>query len=275
MRRAPEPVAFLRANSGLPGPRGNLELMQAAADVGDERDFREWIAAGSGVQPTDEFLVACGAVGLGRLVAEGGDQPAEDRSDLVAELRLMASDPRWRVREAVAMALQRIGDSDVDRLFAIARNWSDGRPYEQRAAIAAVAEPRLLQTIEAGLAAVDLIDRVTLHLTALSNRRSEEVRTLRQTLAYCWSVVVAAAPEYGKPAMERWITPPTPMSAGYCARTSRRSVSRSHTQTGSRHCWNASNEYAPGVGPSLPVSGSWLELKEGAPPSGTPSFGSF
>jgi hypothetical protein len=71
LRPISEKSAFLRRHSGLPGPRGNLELVQAAADVGQEPDFREWIAAGAGDDPTDEFLVVCGVVGLGRLVAGG------------------------------------------------------------------------------------------------------------------------------------------------------------------------------------------------------------
>ena len=138
LRETPDRVDFLRSHSGLPGPRGNLELVQAAADAGDEIAFREWIELGSGDDPTDEFLAVCGVVGLGRLVAEG-------RADLVDELRMHASDPRWRVREAVAMALQRVGDADTAALFRIVQTWAEDRAYVQRAAIAAVAEPRLLK----------------------------------------------------------------------------------------------------------------------------------
>jgi hypothetical protein len=194
-----EKIAFLRQHSGLPGPRGNLELVQAAADVGRELEFREWIAAGSGDEPTDEFLVVCGIVGLGRLVAEG-------RVEVVEELRAHASDSRWRVREGVAMALQRVGDADVSRLFEIVAGWVDDRPYVQRAAAAAVAEPRLLKTGEAASMAVQIVDRVTAELEAAADRRSDESRTLRQALGYCWSVVVVADPEHGKPRMEYWAT---------------------------------------------------------------------
>ena len=195
--RISEKTAFLRHHSGLPGPRGNLELVQAAADVGRESEFREWIAAGSGDEPTDEFLAVCGVVGLGRLVAEG-------RMELAEELRTHASDRRWRVREGVAMALQRVGDADVSRLFEIVAGWVDDRPYVQRAAVAGVAEPRLLKTGEAASTAVEIVDRVTANLEAAGDRRSDEFRTLRQALGYCWSVVVAADPEHGKPRMEHW-----------------------------------------------------------------------
>ena len=192
-----EKTAFLRRNSGLPGPRGNLELVQAAADVGQEREFRGWIAAGSGDEPTDEFLVVCGVVGLGRLAGEG-------RMELAEELRIHACDRRWRVREGVAMALQRVGDADVSLLFDIVAGWVDDRPYVQRAAVAAVAEPRLLKTGGAASTAAEIVDRVTAHLEAAGDRRSDEFRTLRQALGYCWSVVVAADLVQGRPRMERW-----------------------------------------------------------------------
>jgi hypothetical protein len=196
--RLSDKVPFLRRLSGLPGSRGNLELVQAAADVGEETDFRAWIEEGAGDGPTDEFLAVCGVVGLGRLVAEAG------RADLVEALRGHASDPRWRVREGVAMALQRVGDADGRRLLEIAARWAGDRPYVQRAAVAGVAEPRLLKSPAAAAGAVEIVDRVTASLAASRERRSDEFRTLRQALAYCWSVVVAADPGGGRPRLEYW-----------------------------------------------------------------------
>ncbi len=114
--------AYLLAESGLPGPRGNLELVQAAADEGDEALFRRYLAYDPEQAPTGtalEFLPVCGVVGLGRLLAEG-------RSDLLPIIRQAASDPRWRLREGAAMALQRLGDHDMDALLA------SGRPVVYR-----------------------------------------------------------------------------------------------------------------------------------------------
>jgi hypothetical protein len=107
-------------------------------------------------------------------------------------------------REGVAMALQRVGDADVGLLFEIVTGWLADRPYVQRAAVAGVAEPRLLKSPEAATSAVTVVDRVTASLAGSKERRSDESRTLRQALAYCWSVVIVAAPERGKPCFERW-----------------------------------------------------------------------
>jgi len=194
-------VGLLRRGSNLPGPRGNLELMYAAAATGSEVELREWIRLGfpdpQEEQPTDEFLAMCGIVGLGHLVAAG-------RDELVDELRGYAADRRWRVREAVAMALQAVGDADVARLLGIAADWLSDRAYVQRAAVAAVAEPRLLRDPSQARGAVDVVEKATANLAARADRRSDEVRTLRQALAYCWSVVVASAPEYGRERFEAW-----------------------------------------------------------------------
>lgn len=182
--------AHLGAHSGLPGPRGNIELGEAVADEGDAALFDRLIATG------DEYLVFCGVLGLGRLLAEGADPV------LARRLRAHAPDARWRVREAVAMALQRVGDADPPRLRALVLDWvGDPDPLVQRAAAAGVCEPRLLGRPQDAALAVEVCARATDALAArpASARRDPAVRTLRQALGYCWSVAVAADPAAGLP----------------------------------------------------------------------------
>ena len=64
--------AYLMKESGLPGPRGNIELGQAVADAGDEALFRRLLSNTPDVAPVNdprEFLAFCGTVGLGKLAA--------------------------------------------------------------------------------------------------------------------------------------------------------------------------------------------------------------
>jgi hypothetical protein len=193
--------AYLLAESGLPGPRGNIELAQAVADEGDRARFERYLAYTADVAPVNspyEFLAFCGVVGLGRLLAEGED-------DLLGTLRRCASDPRWRLREAVAMALQRLGDADMERLIAAMREWAGGAPLEQRAAAAALCEPRLLGQPGHARAVLGILDRITASIEGVEDRRSPEFRALRKGLGYCWSVAVVALPEEGKPLMEKWL----------------------------------------------------------------------
>ncbi len=195
--------AYLLQESGLPGPRGNIELAQAVADEGDLQLFQRYLTYTADQAPVNspyEFLSFCGAVGLGRLLAEG-------RTDLLAPMRQCASDPRWRMREAVAMGLQRLGDVDMESLVAAMREWSQGSALEQRAAAAALCEPRLLGQAQHARAVLDILDRITVSM-AETDRRGEDFRTLRQGLGYCWSVAVAALPAAGKPLMEKWMGNP-------------------------------------------------------------------
>jgi hypothetical protein len=181
---------YLRAESRLPGPRANLELIEAVADEGDEPRFRA--LAGS----DDEFLAACGVVGLGRLAADG-------RRDVLAELRLHAADPRWRVREAVAMGLQRMGDARFDELLAEMERWAAGRRLEQRAAAAALCEPRLLREPARGERVVALLERMASSLAGAADAAHDDARVLRKALGYCVSVATVAAPREGKALLER------------------------------------------------------------------------
>ncbi len=64
--------AYLTERSGLPGPRGNIELGQAVADAGALATFDALIAS------DDEYLKFCGVVGLGAVLA-AGDRAVEAR----------------------------------------------------------------------------------------------------------------------------------------------------------------------------------------------------
>ena len=192
---------FLLQESGLPGPRANLELLQAVADEGSEAQFRQWLTLGPDRAPVnspEQFLAVCGVVGLGRLLAEG------DRK-VLPTLRSYACDPRWRMREGVAMALQRLGDRDMDALLAEMEGWSRGNWLEKRAAAAAVCEPRLLTEPQHAQRVLQLLDDITTSIANAEDRKSDAFRSLRQALGYCWSVAVAALPAEGTAAMERWL----------------------------------------------------------------------
>ena len=201
LRALPDWEPYLLKHSGLPGPRANLELAQIVADEAGPDVVEQllgWDALRAPANDPHEFLALCGAVSLGRALAQG------DRTAL-ARLRLLAADPRWRIREGVAMALQHWGDVDMDSLFAAMKRWSQGKPYLQRAAAAAICEPRLLAEAGHARQALAMLDRITTSLSHERNRKSVDVIALKKALSYCWSVAVAALPPEGKHAMERWI----------------------------------------------------------------------
>jgi hypothetical protein len=186
---------YLKKNSGLPGPRANLELVEA---VGDEADAdRLWQLSAS----SDEYLALCGTAGLGRVALMEPDT-------VMTWLRELAADPRWRVREGVAMALQRMGRESMPHLLAEMRTWAGEGPFVQRAAAAGLCEPALLKKPEDAVHVLEILDRITTSVAAADDRKNEGFRVLRQALGYCWSVAAAAAPGNGRAYFEKWLRSP-------------------------------------------------------------------
>ncbi len=197
---------YLRAESRLPGPRSNLELAQAVADLASPAQIERLLAYGPDTTPEntpEAFLAMCGTIALGRLLAEG-------RLETLPRLRQQANDPRWRVRESVAMALQRWGDADMPGLLAAMPSWANGTPLEQRAMAAGLCEPRLLVKAEHARVTLGLLDQVTRGIASIQDRRSDAFQSLRKGLGYCWSVAIAALPEEGKAYFESWVSTTDP-----------------------------------------------------------------
>ncbi len=189
---------YLLKESGLPGPRGNIELSQAVADVGDEALFKRLLMNTPDAAPVNdphEFLAFCGTVGMGKILADG-------HAEAFSVLRALASDPKRRIREGVAMALQRLGIKDMGRLLDEMEKWSKGNPLEQRAAAAALCEPALLKDKANVEHVLRILDDITASIGSVDNRKSDEFIALKKGLAYCWSVAAAAYPEKGEKAME-------------------------------------------------------------------------
>ncbi len=70
----PDWEPYLRAESGLPGPRGNLELAQAVADEAVSDQIEHLLGYSTDIAPEntpDAFLEVCGTIALGRLLVEG------------------------------------------------------------------------------------------------------------------------------------------------------------------------------------------------------------
>ncbi len=185
----------------MPGPRGNLELAQAVAELADAQRVDSLLSTPRQQAPENSagvFLVFCGVAALGKLAASRKRQ-------YVRRLRAFASDDRWRVREAVAIGLQYIGDANIPFLLEQMQDWIQGNCFEKRAAAAALAEPRLLKDPAAARTVLGLFDEITEQIDSGSLARDESFKVLRQAMGYSWSVAVVALPEAGKPMMEKWL----------------------------------------------------------------------
>ena len=180
--------------------------MQAVADEGTLDLFLRYSAYTPDRASTNSpegFLAMCGVVGLGRLLAEGD-------LDQLMTLRACANDPRWRMREAVAMGLQRWGDADMPALLKAMNGWVKGTLLERRAVAAAVCEPRLLKIRDTRSAWSNYWMR--------SQPRScgkpiggPRLQDAASSVGLLLSVaVVALHRSKASPAMEKWLVNPDP-----------------------------------------------------------------
>jgi len=200
---------YLREQSRLPGARANLELANElsyllaalAKEQPDEvRALLDYLISDERHKVVSntpaEFVVLCGVVAYGACAAV----QAKWRSEVFELLGQYACSTCWRVREAVATAFQRLlmgaPQEAISYLTIIA---AQGNYFQQRAAIAAFAEPALLHSSDIAHAALAVqhvvLERV--HAAPAKERKREDFRVLRQTLGYAVSVVTAAAPEKG------------------------------------------------------------------------------
>lgn len=197
---------FLMKESGLPGPRGNLELAAVVAEQASREQIEAFLAIPADRAPENSpqvFLVFCGLCALGKRAARG------EVKELM-RLRTYASDARWRVREAVAIGLQYYGDANPRALLRELRPWVKGNWYEKRAAAAALCEPRLLADPEIASEVLKILDNITTDIERTPGDKSEAFKTLRKSMGYCWSVAVAALPKAGKPMLAKWLERKSP-----------------------------------------------------------------
>ena len=191
--------SYLLANSNLPGPRGNLELIQAFVEIGSEKDFiplLDYTPDKAPVNSPEEFLAFCGTVGLGKLISQG-------KHIYFYNLRELASDSRWRNREAVAWALQIAAKKDFNLVLKNIEPWITGNNLEKRAVAAGLCEPVLLTDPSRTEKVIEILKLITLSILNVDTRKSEDFKTLRQGLGYCWSVAIAANPVTGKSVFEQ------------------------------------------------------------------------
>lgn len=205
--------SYLVGHSGLPGSRLNLRLVwdfaRAVGEVvvGPDTDgdgdavaalVDAWAAlppeAAAGDRP--DVVLPCAAVAA---YGEAAAVRPEWWDHEVAKLRRASRDSRWRVRELVAQAVQRLLAADWDRAMATVIDWASADdPLVVRAAAAGVAEPPLLTSPDRAADALDTQRRAVAQLRSYPDdvRRTEEVRVLRQALGFTVSVAVAALGDF-------------------------------------------------------------------------------
>ena len=199
--------SFLSDNSNLPGPRGNLELAglfaSSVVEYSGKNIDKLWAlclkmtaisADEAPVNTASEFIPFCGTVGIGSTAAAHSSYLKKT----LIRLHELANDPRWRMREGVAMGLQKLILLNANTVLTELKKWViGGNLLELRAVAAAVAEPALLKDIEVAKEAFRLNQQIIMKLIETGERKSEDFRVLRKALAYTLSVVIVPLPKEG------------------------------------------------------------------------------
>jgi hypothetical protein len=142
----------LELASGLPGPRVNMHLAVAfshdCARLGPKVDPLAYAMANL---PPDEargasgkeFLSVCGVLAIGARAMVAEENAVRDKALVLLEEK--ADDVRFRVREAVPLALAMIGSKMQGELAERLEPWMD-RYFHAAAVILALSEPAWLET---------------------------------------------------------------------------------------------------------------------------------
>jgi hypothetical protein len=237
-KNANELAEKLMAQSNLPGPRGNLELAEAfsravstaaAEPAAWLETLYSWARISAEEAPTGdskEFLPFCALVSFGVLYnTHACSYPCTGPCDcplwpvqsehLIETVRRAASDSRWRIREAVAMSLQHLGEGNPVALRRILDDWlsdSHGGPLtenalmERRAVLAALAHPPLLEEEQFARYALKTADRILQDTAVIpaEQRKGEAFQVLKKGMSYALSVLVVHLPDEGFALLERW-----------------------------------------------------------------------
>jgi hypothetical protein len=143
----------LAVASGLPGPRMNAGVAVgfanecAARGKAADKLIERLASLDAELAPgaTElEFLPVCGVLALGARAAKETDRKL--RTKTLLRLHDAAEDVRFRVREAAAMALARLGSTDGDGLIADIGSWMDGF-FQSAAVLRAIADPLWLTAL--------------------------------------------------------------------------------------------------------------------------------
>ena len=189
---------FIISNSNLPGPRGNLELAFAFAEIYEDFNvLLEWTKITEDQADTNNpksFLAFCSAVCLGKIYIKTKDRK------IITILQKLANGGRWRMREAVAFGFQIIGKHDFNELRMIFSEWIEkSNNLEKRAILASLAHPPFLNEDNAKFC-FELTNNVLNKMD-----REDGFDVLRKGLEFTISVFAAANPIIGFSFIKNWI----------------------------------------------------------------------
>ena len=198
---------YLLSNSNLPGKRGNIELGYSFADYIENNYcknrsniFKYCLTLinknrkQAGKIGNEEFLPFCGILALGRI---GKIDPMK-KDKIIELLKAYAKDERWRIREAVAMAIQELMDVNPEETIKKLMKWAEEENYlVQRALVAGLAEPRLMRNRKIAEKSLDIHKRIIQKAGIEKDLKNPDYKVLIKGLCYTLSVIITGIEDEG------------------------------------------------------------------------------
>lgn len=202
-----ELFAYIVGNSNLPGPRANLELAGAFADLVEQHATEDpgriwgWLNVMMAFSPEEapvndpkEFLPFCGVRGMAALASAC----PQFLKAALGKLKALSEDKRWRIREAVAQGIQKLLEKQRPYTLKALHFWVGTDNWLiMRAVATGVAEPTLLEQPQIAKASYEFHLKILSAILAREERKTEAFRILRKALGYTLSVVIESNPVQG------------------------------------------------------------------------------
>ncbi|WP_159641519.1 hypothetical protein [Erysipelothrix anatis] len=194
-------TTFLLANSNLPGRMANLTLANQVADYYMNNDYNFAYLSAMTLNHKDAnvpevFVVMCKLITLGSIF----ERLSSDEKIVVLNVLSESANGSWRIKEAVAMAFQRIGMCNeallIDTFNAYLKT---GTFSQKRAVVATLADYQLLESQVLCDYSLVVSNCLLAEISTLgpSLYKHEDFKVLEKGLAYAISVFVAVDPKQG------------------------------------------------------------------------------
>ena len=203
---SPGPLTdFLIANSGLPGPRGNLTLAAEASRL----IARDWIAKRGFLKclivgwstSGDEYLMFVAHSAIGHILSSNSGE-----EDWAVPILYEANFSKlWRAREGVTFALEALLENRADLALRLIEEWCKSQdPIVVRNSIVALAHPTQLRRNRVQLDALERYNGIGMEMVAKPKNAGDDVKMLAKSLGFTLSVAAEADEDY-LAQFEKWI----------------------------------------------------------------------
>jgi|GEM_PF-1640777 len=204
---------YLINNSNLPGPAVNLSLSYAFADLIKDIEYSQgmyniitdWLVNYDEVDVNEPKIIIPVSViqALGEIFNKISIN--QIKNEIIDRFKYYSNDKRWRIREAVCFALQRIGENDFNAINKIFLRWiNNASLLEQRAIIVSLAHYPILNKKDNILFSLEISEVILNNILKYEDKKNEDFRIIKKALSFTLSVYVSKLPDDGFKLLEKW-----------------------------------------------------------------------